>query len=134
MSDTELKVKEKKEVQHVGEPTKPVRNYVPAVDIYETEESVTVIAEMPGVCKDCIEVGLDGGVLTIKGWQKEVDEKSGETVLLSEFEIGNFLRRFEVSETIVQDKIEARISDGMLTILLPKIEPAKPRKIEIKTA
>lgn len=131
MSPNELKYHNKKEVRQPGEPTKPVRQFIPAVDIYETEDAVTVRAEMPGVAKDNIEIDLEDGVLTIRGAMHP--EVEGRKVLLREFENGNFYRRFTVAETIDQPKIEAAITEGMLTVTLPKMAPVKPRKIEIKT-
>lgn len=132
MTEKELTVKERQEVQHPGEPTKPERSFVPAVDIFETDQAVTVFAEMPGVCKECVDIALDDGVLTIKGWLPDQEAKSGEKILLQEYESGSFIRRFMVSESIDQDKIAASMTDGMLTVKLPKVEPAKPRRIEVK--
>jgi len=133
MAEKELQVKEKQEVQQVGESTRPMRSFVPAVDIYETDEMVRLIAEMPGVCKECVDIGLDDGVLTIKGWTKAEEQQAAqETVLLREFEAGNYMRRFTVAESIDQEKIQAMMADGILTLTLPKTEYAKPRKIEIK--
>ncbi len=131
MSEHELQVQEKKEVQHSGETTKPEKYFVPAVDIYETEEEVTVVAEMPGVTSDGVEISLEDDVLTIEGSRKPEDME-GKRVLLQEYENGNYLRRFTVAETIDQDKIKASMADGLLTVVLPKAAPAKPRKIEVQ--
>lgn len=130
MTNKELKVHQKQEVEQEGEPTKPEKCYIPTVDIYENEISVTVLAEMPGVGKDEVEIDLDEGVLTIKGstgWKNPEDR----TVMLQEFEAGCYLRRFNVAETIDQEKISASISNGLLKVILPKLEPAKPKKIEV---
>ncbi len=131
MSEHELQVQEKKEVQHSGETTKPEKYFVPAVDIYETDEGVTVIAEMPGVTGEGVEVSLEDDVLTIQGTRAPEDTE-GKRVLLQEYESGNYLRRFTVAETIDQDKIKATMADGLLTVILPKAAPAKPRKIEVQ--
>ncbi len=132
MDSKELKNKQKQEVRHSGEPTKPERQFVPAVDIYETENMVTVRAEMPGVSKDNVEIDLEDNVLTIKGTMAAEIVETG-SVLLQEFECGNYYRRFSVAESIDQEKIDAVIINGILTVNLPKIAPAKPKKIEIKT-
>ncbi len=130
MTDKELKVQEKKETQTQGEPTKPGRQFIPSVDIYETEGAVMLRADMPGVDKSGVSIDLEKGVLTINGTM-DGDEDPSERVLLKEYETGHYMRRFTISEAIDQEKIEAKIVDGVLTLVLPKIEPAKPRKIEV---
>ena len=131
MTEKEMQVSKKKEVQQAGEPTKTERQFLPAVDIFETDEAVTVLAEMPGVEKSGVDINLEDDVLTLKG-KREGDVGKDESVLLKEYESGSYLRRFTVSESIDQDKIEASMQDGILTLKLPKIAPAKPRKIEVK--
>lgn len=131
MTDKELKVHKKQEVQQSGEPTKPEKLFVPAVDIFETKEAVTVMAEMPGVPKDGVDVQLDEGKLTITG-SRLCDICDKEAVLLKEYETGDYFRQFAVSETIDQEKIQATMANGILTLVLPKIAPAKPRKIEVR--
>lgn len=131
MSEQELKVQHKQEVQHRGETTKPEKYFIPAVDIYETAEDVTVIAEMPGVAASGVDVTLEDDVLTIKG-RKEAAEQQHARVLLQEYETGNYQRRFTVAETIDQNNIKAAMNNGMLKVVLPKTAPAKPRKIEVR--
>ena len=130
MSDKELQVQQRQEVESNGEPIKPEKQYVPAVDIYETEEAVTVLAEMPGVGRDGVEVNLDDGVLAIKGRQ-EAAPMAGK-LLLQEYDSGCYLRKFTVSDAIDQEEIEATMADGVLTLVLPKVRPAAPKKIEVK--
>lgn len=132
--EKEIQVKQKQELQETGEPTKPGRQFVPPVDIYETDEAVTVLAEMPGVSKSTVSVNLDNSVLTIRGCRKDEDVKKGTSIRLQEYENGHYLRRFTIAETIDQEKIEAKMKDGMLRLTLPKIEPAKPRRIEVSAA
>lgn len=131
MTEKELKAHKKQEVQQTGEPTKPVRQFVPAVDIYETEAAVNILAEMPGVAKNGVDINLEDGTLTIRGSRSD-EENKNKTVLLKEYESGNYMRQFAISETIDQEKIEATMANGMLTLVLPKVAPAKPRKIEVK--
>lgn len=131
MTEKEMQVSKKKEVQQAGEPTKTERQFLPAVDIFETDDAVTVLAEMPGVDKGGVDINLEDDVLTLKG-KREGDAGKDEVVLLKEYESGSYLRRFTVSEAIDRDKIEATMQDGMLTLKLPKVAPAKPRKIEVK--
>ena len=131
MSEHELTVQEKQEVQHSSETTKPEKYFVPAVDIFESDEDVTVVAEMPGVSGNGVDVTLEDDVLTIRG-SKETDDINEAKVLLQEYESGSYLRRFTVAESIDQEKIEATMNDGLLTVVLPKQAPAKPKKIEVK--
>ena len=133
MTESELKVHKKQEVRQAGEPTKPEKQFVPAVDIFENKEAVTVVAEMPGVPKGGVNIHLEEGKLTITG-TRVCDICDSETVLLKEYETGNYFRQFAVSETIDQEKIEATMANGILTLVLPKIAPAKPKKIEVKGA
>lgn len=133
MTEKELKAQKKQEVQQTGEPTKPMRQFVPAVDIYETEEAVNILAEMPGVAKTGVDINLEDGTLTIRGCRSD-EENKDKTVLLKEYESGNYMRQFAISETIDQEKIEATMANGMLSLVLPKVAPAKPRKIEVKGA
>jgi HSP20 family protein len=131
MTEKEMQLKQKQEVQRVAETTKPDKYYVPAVDIFETEEAVTVLAEMPGVSKEGVEIDLEDDTLTLRG-KMEPQDFGEETILLQEFETGHYLRKFTVAETIDQAKIDARMSDGLLTLVLPKLAPAAPRKIEVQ--
>jgi HSP20 family protein len=132
MTESELKVHAKQEVEQSSEPTKPERQFVPAVDIYETADSVTLVAEMPGVPKQNIDIKLEEGVLTLKGEAKPLNLK-GRRLLLQEYEAGRYIRRFTISESIDQEKISASMADGVLKVVLPKVKPAQPRKIEVQT-
>lgn len=132
MSDQEMQIHHKQEVQQAGEPTRPERYFVPAVDIYETGEVVLLRAEMPGVDREGVDINLENDTLTIRG-TKATNGGGEEQVLLQEFETGHYLRRFTIAETIDQEKIVATMADGLLNLTLPKVEPARPRKIEVKT-
>ncbi len=104
---------------------------MPAVDIYETEEALTLEADMPGVSPEGIRIDLKDDQLTLNG---EVLDSGGdrERVLLKEYETGNYSRQFALGEVIDQSKITAQLKNGVLTLVLPKVEKAKPRRIEIK--
>jgi HSP20 family protein len=131
MTEKELQFRDKQEVQGAGEPTKTGITFVPAVDIYETEEALTLVADMPGVSPEGIRIDLKDDQLTVAG---EVFESGGnqERVLLKEYETGNYVRQFALGEVIDQSKITAQLKNGVLTLVLPKVEKAKPRRIEIK--
>lgn len=132
MTDTnsELKAKEKKEVAGTAEQTKPGPVFTPSVDIFETETGLTILADLPGVTPENLDIDLHEDVLSIIG--NITDEKDdGENYLLKEYETGQFIRKFTLTEVIDQEKIKADLADGVLRLTLPKIEKAKPRKITV---
>ena len=105
--------------------------FIPVVDIYETNDEIILVAEMPGVDEKSIDVTLDNDILTIRG--RAIDEKpEGYELVYSEYEVGDFERSFSINESIDFDKIEAQYHNGVLTVKLPKTEPAKAKKIEVK--
>jgi HSP20 family protein len=112
------------ETTHAG----PV--YSPAVDIFETDRAITLLADLPGVRPDDLTVDLRDSVLTLTG-RITTAEGPKEEVLLREHRSGTFLRQFSLAETIDQAKIDARLTDGVLRLELPKVEKAKPRQIAI---
>lgn len=130
MTEQELKVQEKKAASQGGETTKNETYFAPHVDIFETEKDVVVIADMPGVASESIDLSLEDNILTIQGHR--APQKQTGRILLEEYEIGHYLRRFTVAETIDQEIIEASLADGVLRLRLPKVGPAQPKKIEVK--
>jgi HSP20 family protein len=107
--------------------------YTPAADIFESEGVITVLADMPGVRAKDLEIDLRDNVLTLRGAISEAGNGS-ETDVLREYRAGTFFRRFTVAESIDQSKIDAKLSDGVLRLELPKVERAKPRQIAVKTS
>jgi len=108
------------------------RTQFPAVDIDETDDKLSIVAELPGMKRDDIQVVVHEGVLTISGERKE--EKKEESDGFSRHEImrGSFKRAFTLPKTVNVDKIVANYEDGLLKIEFPKIEAAKPKHIEVK--
>ena len=131
MSEQELKVQEKQNARTQGENTKNETFYAPQVDIYATEKEVIVVADMPGVQPDGVDLSLEDNVLTIQG-RREEEKHEGRRMVLEEYEPGHYLRRFTVAETIDQEHIEASLADGVLRVRLPKAAPAQPKKIAVK--
>ncbi|MBC7359591.1 MAG: Hsp20/alpha crystallin family protein [Desulfacinum sp.] len=131
MAEKDIEVREKQEVQTQAESTRNIPVYVPAVDIYESEEALTVVADMPGVAPENVDIDLRDDQLTIRG--TVTVEGNGETVLLREYGVGDYYRQFTLGRIIDQSKIEAAMKDGVLTLTLPKVDKAKPRKITVKT-
>lgn len=131
MTEKELQAYEKQPVSSEGEPTKSGPVFVPAVDIFESEEGMTVLADMPGVKKEGLTVDLKDNTLTILG-ELAREEETGPKTVYREYEEGDYYRQFALSEVIDQSNISATLKDGVLTLYLPKIKPAQPRKIEVK--
>ena len=128
-----LQAKEKSELSGVTEQTKPGLVFTPEVDIFETEKELTLLADMPGVKSDDLNIDLKENVLTLDGDVKNPEGKK-EVELLTEYRTGKYYRQFNLSEIIDQPKIEASMTDGVLRLTLPKVEAAKPRKITVKTS
>jgi HSP20 family molecular chaperone IbpA len=130
MSPQELQVQQKRELEKKQEATIPARVFVPTTDIFETEHALTLVAEMPGVDKDKVDVSVEDGVLTIQG-QLDFSKYEGLRPVYTEYNIGHYRRVFTLSNRIDQNSISAEIKDGVLTLVLPKAEEAKPRRINV---
>lgn len=126
----ELQAKAKQEVAAPAEQTRPGLVFAPEVDIFETDNKITLLADMPGVAVDSVNIDLQDGVLTITGDVKPWEE-ADETDVLVEFEIGKYYRQFTLSDTIDQTNIDAKLENGVLRLTLPKAEKAVPRKITV---
>jgi HSP20 family molecular chaperone IbpA len=126
-----LKAKEKRVVSAPAERTKPGPTFTPAVDIFETDREITLVADIPGVKADNLDIDLRDNVLTLVG-EVEAPETQGEVDVLREYDTGKYLREFTLSEMIDQSKIEAELKDGVLRLTLPKIEAGSPRKVTVK--
>jgi len=131
MTDQELNVRDKQEAG-TQEGTRAGRTYVPDVDIYETDTSMYLWADMPGVDDTSLHIQLEDGVLTIEG-QVALKEYEHLAPIYTEYKVGNYTRRFSVSRDVDPDKIAAHLTNGVLALELPKVERAKPRKIEVKS-
>lgn len=135
MADTdskELKVREKQEVSTPAEQTTPGLVFTPDVDIFENENSLTLLADMPGVSAKDLSIDLKDNTLTITGEAKSF-QGDNEEIIHSEYGVGKYFRQFTLSEVIDQDKINANLNDGVLRLTLPKVEKATPRKIAVQT-
>jgi HSP20 family protein len=132
MTEKDLQIPEKKEVQSSAEGTRNVPVFIPAVDIYETEQELTLMADMPGVPIESVDINLEGEQLTIRGAVPQSDGVG--RILLKEYAVGDYYRQFTLSNDIDREKIQASMKDGVLKLVLPKAEAAKPRKIEVKSS
>ena len=126
----ELKVREKQELSTDTEQTRPGSVYAPDVDIFESETDITLLADMPGVTTEKMAIDLRDDVLTLTG-EAETDGEPSEEPILMEYGVGKYYRQFTLSEVIDQAKITAELKDGVLRLVLPKVEKATPRKITV---
>lgn len=135
MEDKELQVAEKKELQTPAENIRNVPTFVPPVDISEMDNELVILADMPGIPMENVEIDLNGDQLTIRG---RVPHANGDgtngRVLWSEYREGDYYRQFTLSRAIDREKIEAIMKDGVLKVVLPKADILKPRKIEVKAS
>jgi HSP20 family protein len=113
------------------EPTTPTRAFLPTTDIFENEDALTLVLEMPGVDRDNINISVENGVLTVEG-RINFSKYEGLQPVYSEYNIGPYRRTFSISSRIDQEEIRAEMRDGVITLVLPKAEQAKPRRIEVK--
>ena len=126
----ELKVREKQELSTDTEQTRPGPVYTPDVDIFESETDITLLADMPGVTTEHMTIDLRDDVLTLTG-ETEIDGEASEEPIVMEYGVGKYYRQFTLSEVIDQAKITAELKDGVLRLVLPKVEKATPRKITV---
>ena len=125
-----LEVQEKKELVSKDEKTVPVRYYVPTTDIFETDDALTVVMELPGVEKQAIDVSVENDVLRIDA-RIDFTKYAGLEPLYTEYAVGHFARSFTLSNKIDQQQIGAQLDDGVLTLTLKKAKEALPRRIAI---
>ena len=124
---------EKQEVEVMAgtERTRPGKAYIPRADIYETEKSLVIVADMPGVDEKSVDITLEKHILSIRGFV-EPDAPANYSLAYAEYEVGDFERNFALADTIDQDNIAATVKNGILTVTLPKAGPAKTRKIAVQ--
>jgi len=127
----ELSVQQKKELAPKEEKTVPTRYYVPNTDIYETDETLTLVMEVPGVEKKDVIVQLENDLLRIEG-RIDFSKYEGMEPVYAEYNVGHYARAFTLSDKIDQDGISADLADGVLTLTLKKAKAALPRRIEIR--
>jgi HSP20 family molecular chaperone IbpA len=126
----ELQVQPKREVEKKQERTVPSAAYLPATDIFETDQALTVIMEMPGASKENVEVSVENDVITVEG-RIDFSKYEGIQPVYTEYNVGNYVRSFQLSSKIEQGGISAELKDGVMTLVLPKAEEAKPRRVAV---
>jgi HSP20 family molecular chaperone IbpA len=131
MSGTqELAIREKQELAKQEEKTTPGRYYVPAADIFETDQALTLMLEMPGVGKSNVDIQIENDVLRVEG---KIDYSAYKEVdpVYTEYNVGHYTRAFTLPNKIDRDAISAQVENGVLTLTLPKIKDAQPRRITV---
>ena len=115
----------------LGEEDMAQGSWIPAVDIYETKDSIVLNVELPGVTKENISLEVKESTLTIKGEKKLEKDVKEENYHRMERSYGSFMRAFTLPSTMHQDKVKAKFRDGILEITIPKAEEAKPKQIKV---
>jgi HSP20 family protein len=126
----ELAVRQKQELANKEEKTIPGRHFISTTDIFETDEALTVIMEMPGVEKKNVSIALENDLLHVEG-QIDFSNYQGMDPVYTEYNVGHYARRFTLSGKVDRDNISAQLDDGVLTLTLPKVKEAMPRRISV---
>ncbi|MCT8997579.1 Hsp20/alpha crystallin family protein [Chelativorans intermedius] len=129
----EMTTAARRQLAQTGETTRPAAIYRPDIDIFETADHVVLVADMPGVAPQDVDVTLERRVLTIRGRVPE-ESHEGYRKVYAEYGQGDFERSFTLSEEIDREHIEATHKNGVLTLKMPKAETAKTHKIGVKAA
>ena len=127
MAETALKTPNGSET---AEATRGAYFFTPRVDIYETDQELTLFADVPGVSANDVDLNFERGELTLQA-RISRRQRPGQA-LMSEYEEGDFYRVFQIHESIDNSRIEAECKNGVLTIHLPKVEAVKPRQVKVR--
>ncbi len=125
-----LEVQEKKELVSNEEKTVPARYFIPNTDIFETEDALVVVMEIPGVAKQAVDVNVENDTLRVEA-RIDYGKYDGLDPLYAEYNVGHFARSFSLSNKIDRERISAELDNGVLTLTLKKAKEALPRRITI---
>lgn len=130
----ELMEDSKQEVttQNEAERTRPRKVFVPRTDIYESKDQLLLLADMPGVDQESVDITLERNILTISGYV-EPPEFKGHNLSYAEYGVGDYRRVFTLSNEIDRDGIQASVKHGVLKLVLPKSKQAQPKKIKVQS-
>jgi len=126
----DLSVRGKQELATKEERTVPGRFYVPHTDVYETDDTLTVVMEVPGVRRDALDIALQDDVLRVEG-RIDFANYEGMEPVYTEYNIGHWTRSFTLPDKVERERIDAKLEDGVLTLTLPKTAEARPRRIPV---
>jgi HSP20 family molecular chaperone IbpA len=127
----EMEIQEQEMVPDETERTRECQCFVPRADIYEFDENIVVVLDMPGITENAIDITLEKNVLNVKGLAQMLD-REGYSLAFAEYEAGDYERSFRISDAIDRDNIDATYKNGVLRLVVPKAEVAKTRKIAVK--
>lgn len=128
---TELMEREEVRTPEGAERTRARRTFIPPADIYETADAIVVLADMPGVDENSVDITLEKNILTIDG-RVEPEQREGYTLTYAEYSVGDYHRVFVLSDAVDRNRIDATVRNGVLKLTLPKSQEAKARKIAVK--
>ena len=111
---------------------RPASAFAPAFEVKETNESFVLRADVPGVDEKDLDVAVHNGVLTVSGSRQGEERREGESFAIYERQYGSFSRSFALPDMADGERIDAKLTNGVLSLTIPKKAEAKPRKIEIK--
>ena len=117
-----------------GERGTVTSSWIPACDVFEDKESIRIVAELPGVRPADVKLSIENGILTIRGEKRQEAENRSERVHRYERTYGSFERSFSLPGTVDPEGIDATYADGVLTVMVPKAERARPREIAVKVS
>lgn len=106
--------------------------WFPPCDVVEDKDGIKIVTELPGVQRDDVKLSLENNLLTIRGEKKQVVEQQADKVHRYERTYGTFERMFSLPSTVDADRVQATFENGVLTVILPKVERARPREIPVK--
>jgi HSP20 family molecular chaperone IbpA len=131
----ELQATDRQVPSHVGggERTRTRQVFVPRTDIYETQDNVVLLVDMPGVAIDGVDITLEKRALAIRGYAPE-EQRQNYRQVYAEYGVGDYERVFTLSEDIDREHIEASQKNGVLRLVLPKAAPVKARKVQLNLA
>jgi HSP20 family protein len=128
-----MEIQEQELVDDEVERTRECRCFIPRADIYEVNEDIFIVLDMPGINENAIEIVLEKNILSVKGYA-QIKDRGNYSLAVAEYEAGDFDRSFRISDGISRDKIEAIYKDGVLRLSLPRVKEAKTRKISVTVA
>jgi HSP20 family protein len=126
----ELAVRDKQELATKEERTVPGRFYVPQTDVYETDDALMVVMEVPGARRDALDIALQDDVLRVEG-RIDFANYEGMEPIYTEYNVGHWTRSFALPDKLERERIDAKLEDGVLTLTLPKTAEARPRRIPV---
>jgi len=134
MSERLNRVFSRPSLRNSGKENLTVADWMPTVDISETEGEYLIKAELPEVRKEDVKVTVENGVLTLQGERRQEKEEKGKMFHRVERSYGSFVRSFTLPESVDESSVKAEYKDGVLNLHLPKSEKVKPKAIDVKVA